>query len=408
MSAGKAMQLVLNAGSSSIKYALYQTSVVAGRPSWTRLVQGLAEGIGTGDQCRIKHVSGEGKVVHQVHLPSHDVALKSVIDLLPKGCCDEINSVGHRVAHGGEGFSQATVVDVRVRKAIQEAAVLAPLHNPFNLLGIDVAAQLFGAECPQVAVFDTAFHQTIPPEAYMYAIPRELYEKHAIRRYGFHGTSYLYVLGETAKAMHRQVEDLNLIVCHIGNGASMVAIKNGQSVDTTMGLTPLEGLVMGTRCGDLDPAVPLHLQSLGYSPQEVNDLLNKQSGLLGMCGTMDDRDVENRYFEQEPRGTLAKKVQVHRMRKYLGAYIVALGGKVDAVVFTGGLGENSWLLRSLVCEGLEELGLQVDETRNRANEGRFSKNTEVHVDGGKTQILVIPTDEELSIAQQTHALLNLS
>lgn len=398
------LQLVLNAGSSSIKYALYRSTLGA-RPSWTRVVQGLAEGIGSEDRCRIKHETEDSKVVHKVGLPNHRVALKSVVDLLPPEVASGIGSVGHRVVHGGEAFNQATIIDDKVLAAVRASTKLAPLHNPWNLLGIEVVEELFGKKCPQVAVFDTAFHQTMPPHAYMYALPYELYEKHGIRRYGFHGTSYLYVVGATAKVMQKPVDQLNIIACHIGNGASMAAIKGGKCIDTTMGLTPLEGLVMGTRCGDIDPALPLHLMStLGYTADQVNDLMNKKSGLLGLCGTSDDRDVEQRFFDKEPVGTLAKQVQVHRMRKYLGAYMVALGGEVDAVVFTGGLGEKSHLLRTLVCEGLEKLGIAVDESRNQADEGRFSEETPVHKDGSKTQVWVIPTDEELSIAQQAHTL----
>jgi len=283
--------------------------------------------------------------------------------------------------------------------------VLAPLHNPWNLLGIEVAVELFGKDCPQIAVFDTAFHQTMKPSAFMYALPHELYEKHHIRRYGFHGTSYQYVSEETARVLGKPLESLNIIACHIGNGASMCAIEGGKSIDTTMGLTPLEGLVMGTRCGDIDPTIPAHLMSnLGYSVSDMSDLLNKKSGLLGLCGTSDDRDVESRYFDNEPAGTLAKEVQVHQMRKYLGAYMVSLLGDVDAVVFTAGLGEKSHLLRSLVCQGLERLGLEVDEEVNSSEGGRFSENTCVSTSSSRIPIWVIPTDEELCIAQQTYAL----
>jgi len=407
MSAAKPFQLVLNAGSSSVKYALYRTSLAAGAPAWNLVLQGLAEGIGTGTQCRIKHETLEGKKVHDVSLPDHRTALASVMDLLPKEYTASIHSIGHRVVHGGEKYKAAARVDASVIESIKEASALAPLHNPWNLLGIEVSQELLGRDCPQVAVFDTAFHQTMPPHAFMYALPYELYEKHHIRRYGFHGISYQYVTEETARVLGKPVEQLNAIVCHIGNGTSMCAIRGGKCIDTTMGLTPLEGLVMGTRSGDLDPAVPLHLMSnLGYTAGEVNNLLNKQSGLLGLCGTSDDRDVENRYFDKERAGTLAKEVQVHRMRKYLGAYIVALCGEVDALVFTGGAGEKSHLLRTLVCEGLAGLGLEVDEAANRAKEGRFSENTRLSAAGSRTQIWVIPTAEELCIAQQTFRVVN--
>lgn len=402
MGATGPLQLVLNAGSSSLKYALYRATG-GGKPTWRRLLQGLAEGIGTTSQCRIKHEGDEGKVVHKIGLPDHRTALTSVIGLLPSVYSSDIASVGHRVVHGGERYKAAAVIDADVLNGIREAATLAPLHNPWNLLGIEVARELLGQATPQVAVFDTAFHQTLEPKAFMYALPYELYENHGIRRYGFHGTSYLYVATEAARVLGKPLDQLNIIACHIGNGASMAAIKGGKCVDTTMGLSPLEGLVMGTRCGDIDPAVPLHLiTNLGYTADQVNDVFNKKSGLLGLCGSFDDRDVEQGYFKKEFRATLAKEMQVHRMRKYLGAYLVTLGGHVDALVFTGGLGEKSHLLRSLVCEGLGKLGLEVDEAKNMAKEGRFSDNTPLHVSEGKTQIWVIPTDEELSIAQQTY------
>lgn len=406
MAAGKNLQLVLNLGSSSVKYALFKVSKAATAPSWNLLVQGLAEGIGTSKQARIKHETMDtGKVTHEVELPDHRVALKSAVALLSEEHVSAIGSVGHRVVHGGETFKNAAKVDASVIAAINEAVALAPLHNPWALLGIETVTDLFGAETPQVAVFDTAFHQTMPDYAYRYAIPKDLYEKHAIRKYGFHGTSYLYVTGEVAKVMGKPLNQTNIIACHIGNGASMCAIKGGQCIDTSMGLTPLEGLVMGTRCGDVDPALIPHLmQNLGYTVEQVSDMMNKKSGLLGLCGTMDDREVEQGFFDKDPVMSLAKNVQVHRMRKYLGAYMVALGGEVDAVVFTGGLGEKSHLLRSLVCENLARLGLEVDETRNQDKGGRFSENTPVHKEGTATQIWVIPTDEELSIAQQTYAL----
>ena len=318
---------MLNAGSSSVKYALFS---IAGAPArWSRVVHGLAEGIATKTECRIKEETHEGKKVHKVDLPDHRTALSRVVDLLPGR--DSISSVGHRVVHGGESFKAAALINPRVLQAVRDATVLAPLHNPWNILGIEVAEELFGRDCPQVAVFDTAFHQTMPPRAYMYALPYDLYKTHHIRKYGFHGTSYLYVAEETSRVLKKPLDKLNIIACHVGNGASMAAIKQGRCIDTTMGMTPLEGLVMGTRCGDIDPAVPSHLiEQLGYSVKEVNNLMNKasdvqkdlfssgclnvavpalckESGLLGLCGLSDDRDVEREYFEQKPRGTLAKE-----------------------------------------------------------------------------------------------------
>jgi acetate kinase len=403
----KAFQLVLNSGSSSLKYAVYKTTIAAGVPQWRCMVEGVAEGIGTTSQCRIKHSTDEGTKKITTELANHKSALTTVVDLLPKEYSENVGSIGHRVVHGGEHFKEAIRVDESVIAAIKDAAALAPLHNPWNLLGIEVAADLFGEDTPQVAVFDTAFHQTMEPHVFQYALPYELYEKHKIRKYGFHGTSYSYVTTETAKVLGKSVDELNIIACHLGNGASMCAVKGGRCLDTTMGLTPLEGLVMGTRCGDIDPAVVIFLmEKLGYSTSEVNDILNKKSGLLGICGTMDDRDVEERYFAKEPMGTLAKEVQIHRMRKYLGAYMVALSGEVDALVFTGGLGEKGWLLRSLVCENLGKLGLEIDEKLNQAKEGRFSENTQLHAENSRIQIWVIPTQEELTIAQQTFAIVH--
>jgi len=315
-----------------------------------------------------------------------------------------VASVGHRIVHGGE-FTKAEVIDEAVVAGIEKAAALAPLHNPFGLLGIRESAKIFGERTPQVAVFDTAFHQTMEPHVYLYALPKELYEKHAIRRYGFHGTSYMYVLGQLAQQLGKPVEQLNVIACHIGNGASMCAIKGGRCVDTSMGLTPLEGLVMGTRCGDIDPAIIPHLvQNLGYSIDEVATMLNKQSGLLGLCGTSDDRDIEDRAIAGEPEGLLGKRLQVHRMRRYLGAYLVALEGRVDALAFAGGMAEKSPLLRTMLCENLGGLGFSVDETLNHGGGGKFSENTPIHAEGSATQIWVIPTDEELCIAQQTYEL----
>lgn len=391
--------LVLNAGSSSLKYAVF----TAATSTLKRIVNGIAEGIGTATQARFKHCEASVETAKDVDLPDHRTALKLILNAVR---AEGIVAVGHRVVHGGEKFSKATLVDTEVLREISAASSLAPMHNPWNVLGIEVSLETLG-EHPQVAVFDTAFHQTMPQQAYMYALPYSLYEKHSIRKYGFHGTSYQYVLGQAAAALGKPVDKVNLIVCHLGSGASMCAIKEGKCIDTTMGLTPLEGLVMGTRCGDLDPAIPLHLIKLGYTVDEVTELLNKQSGLLGVSGTQDNRDVEAAYRENEPLAVLAKKMQVYRARKYLGAYIVALEGCVDALVFTGGIGENSHLHRQLVCEGLERLGIELDLTQNEVHGGRFASSTRLDTGSlrSNTQIWVIPTDEELSIAQQTATVL---
>lgn len=406
--AAEALQLVLNVGSSSVKYALYRSSVGAGAVAFRKLISGIAEGIGTESHCRIKHETEEGKQTHQLPLPDHRTALASVMGLFSKDLLENLGSVGHRVVHGGEAFFRAAVVDEKVIEAIEKARVLAPLHNPWGLLGIRVSQELVCPNCPQVAVFDTAFHQTLQPHVFLYALPTELYEKHQIRKYGFHGTSYQYVLGKLAEVLGKPVDQVNCIACHIGNGASMCAIRKGRCVDTSMGLTPCEGLVMGTRTGDMDPAVMLHLmQNCGYTLEQVADVINKKSGLFGLCGTSDDREIEERYLAQDPRATLAKKVQIHRMRKYLGAYLVALDGEVDALVFCGGMGEKAPMLRTLVCEDLARLGLNLDESRNQALGGRFDVSTPIHKDGKSAiQIWVIPTDEELCIAQQAHALVH--
>jgi len=397
-------KFVLNVGSSSIKYAAYScVSSAPGQPALSVILQGLAEGIGTPEFSRIRHTCTEGGSQKlEIPLPDHHAAFRAVLDLLPSNLRDSIACVGHRIVHGGEAFSSAVVVNEDVLKSIEEAVALAPLHNPWGLLGIQTAMELFGPHCPQVAVFDTAFHQTIEPSAFLYAVPYELYTKHHIRKYGFHGTSYRYVSDRTASVLGKPLAKLNCIICHIGNGASMCAVRNGKSVDTTMGLSPLEGLIMGSRSGDLDPTVPMHLVSqLGYSQEEVSSMLNKRSGLLGICGTNDDREIEQRVLDKEPMAVLAKNMQIHRMRKYLGAYMVALEGDVDALVFTGGMGEKSHLLRTLVCENLDRMGLRVDEDRNKANFGRFSEETPIHDQGaGGIQIWVIPTDEELCIAEQ--------
>jgi len=406
MPAGKSIvQLVLNAGSSSIKYALFRATPAAGSVTWSCLVQGLAEGIGTKDQFRIKHEDEAGKKTHNVELPNHRVALKKVMDLVPPELKNDIGSVGHRLVHGAEDFTDSVVINEEVINAMERFTVLAPLHNPWCLLGVDVATELLG--CPQVGVFDTAFHMTMEPHVYLYAVPYELYKDHSIRRYGFHGSSYRYVLGQTAKMLGKPMDQVNMIACHIGNGASMCAIKAGKSVDTTMGLTPLEGLVMGTRSGDIDPALIPHLcKTHGYTVEEVEELLNKKSGLLGFCGTSDDREIEQRAMVKEPVALLAKKIQVHRMRKYLGAYMVALNGEVDALVFTGGMAEKSHFLRTLVCEDLQKLGLIVDDALNQADGGKFSTETPVHSQNSPIQIWVIPTNEELCIAQQAYELVH--
>jgi acetate kinase len=309
----------------------------------------------------------------------------------------EISAVGHRVVHGGETFQSPTIINDKVISAIKENIPLAPLHNPPNLEGIEVARSIF-PDSPQVAVFDTAFHQTIPQKAFLYALPYHLYKKDKVRRYGFHGTSHAYVAEKCADHLGRPLTELNLITIHLGNGASMAALKKGQCVDTTMGMTPLEGLVMGTRSGDVDPALPFFLSDhLKMSLQEIDKLLNKESGLKGLSGTNDMREVMEKRDAGDERAKMALKVYTYRIKKYIGAYFAVLGN-LDSIVFTGGIGEHSAEIRDLSCRRLERLGIQIDPAKNNENKEGIR---EIHVDGSDVKILVIPTNEELKIAQET-------
>jgi acetate kinase len=305
--------------------------------------------------------------------------------------------VGHRVVHGGEKFSQPAIIDDAALKTIEELIPLAPLHNPANVTGIKVMRELLPA-VPQVAVFDTAFHQTMPARAFHYALPAEFYRSYDVRRYGFHGTSHQYVSGEAARHLGRPLETLNLITLHLGNGASATAIERGKSIDTSMGLTPLEGLVMGTRCGDLDPAVHFYLaRKTGKPFEEIEGILNKESGLKGICGLNDMREIQERSQGGDAQAELALEMFCYRVKKYIGAYYAALGS-VDAVIFTGGIGENSAMVRTKACEGLSALGIIMDERRNSADAGGLR---EIQAKEGGIRILVIPTNEEHEIARQT-------
>eukprot|EP00897_Mesotaenium_endlicherianum_P010646 jgi/Mesen1/960/ME000012S00512 len=388
--------LVLNAGSSSLKYSLFKVS-----KSLQLSVQGLVEQIGTSHGSITHRVLNDEdkRLSERGEFEDHKAALSKVVSLLhfTRAESKSIMAVGHRVVHGGEAISAPKIITDEVKAAIEHSIPLAPLHNPANLQGIRVAEELF--DCPQVAVFDTAFHSTIRPHAYIYGLPYKFYEENKIRRYGFHGTSYLYLLKETARMLRKPVESVNMIALHLGAGASMAAIQEGKCIDTTMGVTPLEGLVMATRSGDVDPAVVGLLARLrGLSVDEIDSVLNKQSGMYGVCGDKDMKSVVERAVAGEPRCQLALDVYVHRLRKYVGAYLVHLRGEVDAIVFSGGVGERSAYIRALACEGLERFGFAVDA----------SKNERVKRDGGQIQsdesrvrVLMIPTDEELSIAQQT-------
>ena len=374
--------LVLNSGSSSIKYRLFRTG------SMEVLRAGAVERIGEPGPSAVRdHMEGFARVMS---------------DLSDSGTIGEpagLFGIGHRVVHGGDRFREPARVDRAVLDAIRAMTPFAPLHNPGNLQGIEVAL----AACPgvpQVAVFDTAFHQTMPPRAFRYALPRDLYDVHRVRRYGFHGTSHAHVARRAAELLGGPPGSLNLITLHLGNGASAAAIRGGKSVDTSMGMTPLEGLIMGTRCGDLDPAIPFFVgAATGRGPGELLDLLNEESGLKGICGANDMREVHRRAAGGDPSASLAIDMYAYRIRKYIGAYAAVLG-RVDALVFTGGIGENDADVRRRACEGLSLLGIAVDEERNGSPS---PVPREIQREGMPVKVLVIPTNEELEIALQTVA-----
>lgn len=395
--------LVLNSGSSSVKYQLLD---MADR---SRLAVGLVERIGE-ETSRLVHEplagprAAGGKREEVGPIADHEAALKAVAaELAADGTgldSPELAAVGHRVVHGGTRFTQPTVIDDEVLAEIRKLIPLAPLHNPANVTGIEVARSL-RADIPQVAVFDTAFHATMPEYAARYAIDAATAEEYSIRRYGFHGTSHAYVSRATAGLLGKPVEDVNVIVLHLGNGASASAVRGGVCVETSMGLTPLEGLVMGTRSGDVDPAVVFHLARVGgFSVDEIDSLLNKKSGLLGMCGDNDMREVLRRSGEGDEAASLAFAAYVHRLKKYIGAYVAVLG-RVDAVVFTAGVGENAPRVREAAVDGLAELGLVLDP---EANAVRSPQPRLVSADHARVAVAVVPTDEELEIATQTYAL----
>jgi acetate kinase len=393
--------LVVNTGSSSIKYKLFD---VDGR---RKMASGVAEKIGEKTSLVTHRVFEDDGTVRETRkkgrVADHREGMEAIVELLvdPEvgsiGDKAEITAVGHRVVHGGETFRQPTAIDDAVIAAIREMIPLAPLHNPPNLTGIEIAREIFPA-APQVAVFDTAFHQTLPMEAFLYAVPLDLYERQGVRRYGFHGTSHAYVAGQAAEHLEKPVEELNLITIHLGNGASMAAIRGGECVDTTMGLTPLAGLVMGTRSGDVDPALPFFLADrLGMSLGQIDDLLNRESGMKGLCGQSDMRDILAKRAAGDRRAKLAVEVYAYRVKKYIGAFLAVLG-RPDALVFTAGVGENSPEIRALCCRGLEELGIAVDGGRNNL---AGKEAVDVASRESRVRILVIPTNEELKIAQET-------
>ncbi|WP_353093903.1 acetate kinase [Tissierella praeacuta] len=389
--------LVINCGSSSLKYQLIDMN------GEEVLCKGLVERIGI-EGSKIKHdTTGKERVIIEEPMADHKVALGLVLNALIDEnhgaikSMDEIGAVGHRVVHGGETFASSVVIDDEVMKVLDECIELAPLHNPPNITGIEACKELMPST-PMVAVFDTAFHQTMEADNYIYPIPYEFYEKYKIRRYGFHGTSHKYVSLRAAEILGKDIKDLNIVTCHLGNGSSVCAVQGGKSMDTSMGFTPLEGLAMGTRSGDIDPAIiPFIMDKENMSFEEVNNMLNKQSGVYGISGISSDfRDLEVAMNEGNKRAKLALDVFVNRVKKYVGAYVATMC-RIDALVFTAGIGENSSYIREKVCEGLECLGIKIDSELNdvRGEEAKLNK------DLTSATILVIPTNEELMIARDT-------
>jgi acetate kinase len=390
---------VINCGSSSIKYEVFAV------PDLVMLATGLIEKIGGSESSlRQRKRNPDGTFDNQVYsrsLADHREGFDFMAQVNREDRIikdeSELFGIGHRVVHGGELFREPTLIDDRVVSAIGSLIPLAPLHNPSNLLGIEIARTRF-PNVPQVAVFDTAFHQTLPPHAFHYAVPYDWYTGHHVRRYGFHGTSHLFVSGEAARYLGKSPETLNLITLHLGNGASCAAVQGGLSIDTSMGLTPLEGLVMGTRSGDIDPALHFFMmRETGMSAEELEKSLNSQSGLKGICALSDMREIQDRAKNGDEQAGLAIEMFCYRVKKYIGAYTAALG-QVDAIVFTGGIGENSVFVRSRVCSGLGHMGIILDEDRNGVISGDVA---EIQADGGAVKVLVVRTDEEREIARQT-------
>ena len=384
--------LVLNSGSSSLKYQLFSVD----GDKYTPIAKGLADRIGIdGSYVTIKIGDGD-KIVDNVALPTHKEAIREVLSMLLRGALnsiDELSGVGHRVVAGGEYFKESALVTDKVIEQVDELSILAPLHNPAAAMGLRAMKSLL-PDIKQVVVFDTAFHQTMDKAAYLYPLPLEQYEKHKIRRYGAHGTSHYSVSREAARLMGKQGK---IVTCHIGNGASISAVDNGKCVDTSMGFTPLAGICMGTRCGDIDPYIPLHIFKTQHkSIDEVNNLLNKESGMLGLCGYSDNRDVEAAIAKGDEKAIVANDVYIHSILRFIGSYIAVLGG-VDAIVFTAGVGENSPALRKALCQRLSYLGIELDEEANN----KRGETIEISKPGSKVHVYVIPTDEELVIAQDT-------
>ncbi|MBP5288297.1 MAG: acetate kinase [Clostridia bacterium] len=394
--------LVINAGSSSVKYQLIDME------NEKLMAKGLCDRIGI-DGGNFKHqVEGREDYKIQIQMANHGEAIQLVVKTLtdPKlgviSSLSEIGAVGHRVLHGGEKFSGSVLVDDKVIEAIEECCELGPLHNPHNLTGIRACEEIMPG-VPQVAVFDTGFHQTMPKYAYLYALPYEYYEKYKIRRYGFHGTSHRYVSMRAAAMLGKDPKDLKLVTCHLGNGSSIAAVQGGKCLDTTMGVTPLEGIIMGTRCGSIDPAiVPLIMKKEGLTPDEMDTVMNKKSGILGVTGgvTSDNRDIEDGAKNGNERYQLVESMLCHQLTKYIGGFAAAMGG-VDAVIFTGGIGENNPQYRTRVADKLAFLGVKIDEDVN-AKAKRNGLEVDLSTPDAKVKMLVIPTNEELMIAKDTY------
>ena len=392
--------LVINCGSSSLKYQLIDMETEE------LMAKGLVERIGI-EGSRIKHETiGKEKKTIETPMQDHKRALELVMESLTNEeygaikSLDEMDAVGHRVVHGGEDFAQSVIIDEKVLKGIEDNVEIAPLHNPPNIMGIKACQRLL-PNVKQVAVFDTAFHQTMTAESYIYALPYEYYEKYKIRRFGFHGTSHKYITNRAAEMLGKDVNEVNLITCHLGNGSSICAVKNGKSIDTSMGFTPLEGLAMGTRCGDLDPAIlPFLMEKENLSTDEINTLINKKSGVLGISGVSSDfRDIEAARDEGNKRAKLALDIFEKRVRGYIGSYMTELD-HVDAIVFTAGVGENSIEMRESIVNGLKSLGIKIDTERNNVR----GEDKLISADDSSIKIFVIPTNEELMIARDTKAL----
>lgn len=393
--------LVINCGSSSLKYQVINSD------SEEVLAKGICERIGIDGRLVYQPEGGE-KEITEAPMPTHTEAVRMVLDALvnPKTgvlkSLDEIEAVGHRLVHGGEKFASSTVINEEVIKAVEECSELAPLHNPANLIGVRACQEVLGKEIPMVGVFDTAFHQTMPEEAYMYGIPYKFYEKYKVRKYGFHGTSHSYVSKRVAELLGKPYEDLKIIVCHLGGGASICAVKNGKSVDTSMGLSPLEGLVMGTRSGDIDPsAVEYIARKENLDMEGILNVLNKESGVYGISGNSSDfRDLEKASNEGDDRSRIARSVFCYRAAKYIGSYITAMNG-VDVICFTAGVGENDGAVREEICSYFGYMGIELDKEVNKKSR---AIEVELTTKDSKVPVWMVPTNEELAICRETVAL----